>query len=228
MTFRIRVPPAAKARAYDLYHHQPKATLVQIAGLFGVTVKTFTNYRRAWGWTDRRQALFDALQAAAEATESVADCGRRPGTDARSEGPAAPHGAPPGEPPGESVHEPPGDPAGPAPPAFDRNALRDAAQALARVTQVRLKALAADQKAGRASDPDKTARTLADYARTLSTAQALLSQEKQIQKDEARDDECRDDDPRSLNDLHAELSSHLERLVAQEEARGGDGRLVEG
>ncbi|WP_229428308.1 hypothetical protein [Microvirga pudoricolor] len=209
MTFKISVPAAVKARIHDCYHHQPRVTLVEMAREVGVTVKTFTAYRRAWGWKDRRQALFDALQAQVGAGSPR----RRPRAVAKDARPAA----------DPLQNDPHPDDANGGPDPSARAAIRDAATALARVAQARLRSLAADQRAGRIADPDKAARLLADYAKTLTTAQALLRRD-----DEVRDDEARDDEPRSLRDLHAELARHLERLVAPGPSGRGDGGLVEG
>ena len=71
-------------------------------------------------------------------------------------------------------------------------------------------------------DHDRTARTLSAYAKTLTIAQSLLDQEGTAPHEPEADDH----QPRSLNDLRDELASHLERLVAEEEARGSDGLLV--
>jgi len=106
--------------------------------------------------------------------------------------------------------------------APNRNALQDAALALAQITRQRIDALAKAQRKGRAMDHDKTARTLAAYAKTLTTAQALLEQE-----GSRRDDaEHHEKPPRTIHELRDELARHLERIVAEEEAGGSDGLLV--
>ena len=107
--------------------------------------------------------------------------------------------------------------AGPKP-----SALRDAALSLAQITRQRIDALAREQRRGRAMDHDKTARTLSAYAKTLTTAQALLEQEG-LRRDDAEHDER---PPRTIHELRDELALHLERIVAEEEARGRDGLLV--
>lgn len=103
-----------------------------------------------------------------------------------------------------------------------RTGLREAAASLAHVTHIRLDALIRDQAGSADIDHDRTARTLAAYAKTLTIAQSLLEQEgTALHEPEA--DELQ---PRSLHDLRDELASHLERIVAEEEARGSDGLLV--
>ena len=71
-------------------------------------------------------------------------------------------------------------------------------------------------------DHDRTARTLASYAKTLTTARALLEQEGS-RLDET---EQHDETPRSLHELRDELALHLERVIAEEEAQGSDGLLI--
>lgn len=102
------------------------------------------------------------------------------------------------------------------------NALQEAALSLAQITRQRIDALAKEQRKGRAMDHDKTARTLAAYAKTLTTAQALLEQEG-LRRDDAEHDEK---PPRTIHELRDELARHLERIVAEEEAQGSDGLLV--
>lgn len=100
-------------------------------------------------------------------------------------------------------------------------ALRKAALSLAQVTRERIDALVREQQEG-PIDHDRTARTLAAYAKTLTTAQALLEQE-----GTKLDENERTERPaRSLHELRDELARHLERIVAEEEARGRDGLLV--
>lgn len=103
-----------------------------------------------------------------------------------------------------------------------QHALRDAALSLARITRQRIDALAKEQRKGRATDHDKTARTLASYAKTLTTAQTLLEQEG-LRRDDAEHEEK---PPRTIHELRDELALHLERIVAEEEAQGSDGLLV--
>ena len=55
--------------------------------------------------------------------------------------------------------------------------LRAAALALAEVTRSRIDALARERGAGPAMDHDRSARSLASYAKTLAAAKALLEQE---------------------------------------------------
>jgi hypothetical protein len=100
--------------------------------------------------------------------------------------------------------------------------LRDAAASLALATRVRLNALIADQAAISHIDHDRTARTLAAYAKTLTIAQSLLEQEETDLHEPGADEGA----PRSLHELRDELAAHLERIVAEEEARGSDGLLV--
>ncbi|MBF9232048.1 hypothetical protein [Microvirga alba] len=102
------------------------------------------------------------------------------------------------------------------------SSLRDAALSLVQVTRSRIEALMKEQRSARAMDHDKAARTLAAYAKTLTTAQALLEQESTT-LDEA---EPTDEHPRSIHELRDELARHLERIVAEEEAAGRDGLLV--
>lgn len=109
-----------------------------------------------------------------------------------------------------------------AAPASARETLRDAALSLAQVTRTRIDALVGDQHAARTDDHDRTARTLASYARTLAAAQSLLEQE-----GKTLDGHGQPDKPaRSLHELRDELARHLERVIAEEEARGRDGLLV--
>lgn len=107
-------------------------------------------------------------------------------------------------------------------PGVGRLGLREAAAALARVTHARLDGLISDQNAVADIDHDRTARTLAAYAKTLTIAQSLLEQEGPT-FDDAEADEHQ---PRSIGELRDELARHLERVVAEEEAVGGDGILV--
>lgn len=102
------------------------------------------------------------------------------------------------------------------------SSLRDAALALAKVTRSHIDALVREQRAGRVVDHDKTARALASYAKTLTTAQALLEQEGPRLDDTGHIEEF----PRTIHELRDELARHLERIVAEEEARGSDGLLV--
>ena len=100
--------------------------------------------------------------------------------------------------------------------------LREAAQSLAQATRQQIRVLVKAQRAGQDPDPAKTAQALASYAKTLTTAQALLKQEGSTPDDsEHREDSCR-----SIHDLRDELAHHLERIIAEEEARGSDGLLV--
>ncbi len=113
-------------------------------------------------------------------------------------------------------------PAGDAAPTPARSTLRDAALSLAQVTRTRIDALVREQRADTTEDHDRTARTLASYARTLTAAQSLLEQE-----GTPLDGHGSSDTPaRSIHDLRDELARHLERVLAEEEARGRDGLLV--
>jgi hypothetical protein len=100
--------------------------------------------------------------------------------------------------------------------------LREAARSLARATRSQINALMEKQRSGCSDDHDRTARTLASYAKTLTTARALLEQEGS-RLDET---EHQDETPRSLHELRDELARHLERVIAEEEARGSDGLLI--
>jgi hypothetical protein len=102
------------------------------------------------------------------------------------------------------------------------SSLREAALALAQVARSHIDALVKEQRTRRTVDHDKCARALASYAKTLTTAQALLEQEGST----LDDSEHHDDAPRTIHDLRDELARHLERIVAEEEARGSDGLLV--
>jgi hypothetical protein len=96
--------------------------------------------------------------------------------------------------------------------------VNDAARALAQID-----ALMDEQRTGRAKDHDKTARRLASYAKTLASARALLEQEgSRLDETEHHDNKPR----RSLHELRDELAHHLNRVIAEEEARGSDGILV--
>ena len=101
--------------------------------------------------------------------------------------------------------------------------LNDAARALAQATRVQIDALMDEQRTGRAKDHDKTARRLASLARTLAAARALLDREgSQLDEHEQSNDRPR----RSIHELRDELAHHLDRVIAEEEARGRDGLLV--
>ncbi|MGO4525603.1 hypothetical protein AB4097_12155 [Microvirga sp. 2MCAF35] len=100
--------------------------------------------------------------------------------------------------------------------------VNDAARALAQATRVQIDALMDEQRTGRAKDHDKTARRLASYAKTLAAARALLEQEGSPLDDCEHHDKPR----RSLHELRDELAHHLNRVIAEEEARGCDGILV--
>ncbi|MBM1170918.1 hypothetical protein [Microvirga arabica] len=99
----------------------------------------------------------------------------------------------------------------------------DAARALAQATRVQIDALMDEQRRGQAKDHDKTACRLASYAKTLAAARALLEQE----SSKLDDTEPHDNRPRrSLHELREELARHLDRVIAEEEARGRDGLLI--
>jgi hypothetical protein len=100
--------------------------------------------------------------------------------------------------------------------------LRDAARSLARITRAQIGALLEEQRSGRIDDHDRTARTLASYAKTLTTARTLLEQEGSRLDETGHQDET----PRNLHELRSELARHLERVIAEEEARGSDGLLI--
>jgi hypothetical protein len=106
--------------------------------------------------------------------------------------------------------------------ANDTSALRDAALSLAQVTRSHIAALVKQQRKGRGLDHDKTARTLASYAKTLTAARALLEQEGSTL--DATEHHTRP--ARSIHELRDELAHHLERIIAEEEALGRDGLLV--
>ena len=110
----------------------------------------------------------------------------------------------------------------PASQGVGRTGLREAAAALAQVTRSRLDVLINDQNAAADIDHDRTARTLAAYAKTLTIAQSLLEQEGSTLDDAEADEHP----PRSIGELRDELARHLERIVAEEEAVGSDGILV--
>lgn len=100
--------------------------------------------------------------------------------------------------------------------------LREAARSLARATRSQINALMEQQRCGSIDDHDRIARTLASYAKTLTTARALLEQEGSTLDETEHQDET----PRSLHELRDELARHLERVIAEEEARGSDGILI--
>ncbi|MBQ0822298.1 hypothetical protein HPT29_017255 [Microvirga terrae] len=100
--------------------------------------------------------------------------------------------------------------------------VNDAARALAQATRAQIDTLMDEQRTGRAKDHDRTARRLAAYARTLAAARALLQQE----GSSLDVTEPRDQPRRSLHELRDELAHHLDRVIAEEEARGRDGILV--
>ncbi|MCB5176298.1 hypothetical protein [Microvirga lenta] len=107
-------------------------------------------------------------------------------------------------------------------PASPQNTLREAALSLAQVTRTRIDALVREQRADGADDHDRTARTLASYAKTLTAAQSLLEQEGSTLDGHGHTEKP----PRSIHELRDELARHLERVIAEEEARGRDGLLV--
>ena len=107
-------------------------------------------------------------------------------------------------------------------PASPKTTLRMAALSLAQVTRTRIDALVREQRDATSEDHDRTARTLASYARTLTAAQSLLEQE----GTPLDGHEHTDTPARSIHDLRDELARHLERVIAEEEARGRDGLLV--
>jgi hypothetical protein len=100
--------------------------------------------------------------------------------------------------------------------------LRDAALSLMQVTRARIDALVKEQHGTHEIDHDKTARTLAAYAKTLTTAQALLEQEGSRLDEGEHEGRPR----RTIHELRDELARHLERVIAEEENRGRDGLLV--
>ena len=101
--------------------------------------------------------------------------------------------------------------------------LNDAARALAQATRAQIDALMDEQRRGRAKDHDKTARRLASLARTLAAARALLDKEgSQLDGHEQSNDRPR----RSIHELRDELAHYLDRVIAEEEARGRDDLLV--
>lgn len=100
--------------------------------------------------------------------------------------------------------------------------VNDAARALAQATRAQIDALMDEQRTGRAKDHDKTARRLASCAKTLAAARALLQQEGSPLDEPEHQDKPR----RSLHELRDELAHHLDRIIAEEEARGCDGILV--
>lgn len=104
----------------------------------------------------------------------------------------------------------------------DDFALRDAALSLAQVTRSHIDALVKQQRKGKAVDHDRTARTLASYAKTLTAARALLEQEGSTL--DATEHHTKS--ARSIHELRDELAHHLERIIAEEEALGRDGLLV--
>jgi hypothetical protein len=100
--------------------------------------------------------------------------------------------------------------------------LRLAADALGRAALGRINAILAEQANGRFHTHDRIARTLASLASTLKVAQQFKGE-----GGSARDDDEHEADARTLDELRTELGSHLDRIVAEERAAGGDGILVE-
>jgi hypothetical protein len=113
---------------------------------------------------------------------------------------------------------------GPAKDAAPPSSLRAAALALTMATRSHIHALMKEQRAGR-TDHDKASKALASYAKTLTTAQALLEQES-LRLDDEHHHAGHRDDPRTIHELRDELARRLERIIAEEEACGRDGLLV--
>ena len=103
--------------------------------------------------------------------------------------------------------------------------LSEAARTLAQATRAQIDALMDEQRTGKAKDHDKTARRLASYAKTLAAARALLEQEGSRLDD---GEHCNDRPRRSIHELRDELADYLNRVIAEEEARGRDGLLIRG
>jgi hypothetical protein len=119
--------------------------------------------------------------------------------------------------------------------------LRAAALALTAATRTHIDALMKRQRAGRI-DHDEAAKALASYAKTLKAAQELLEQEHSRRDDSDHHRSGFSGGPsgapehsggpgpsggaRGIHELRDELARHLERIVAEEEARGSDGLLV--
>jgi hypothetical protein len=101
--------------------------------------------------------------------------------------------------------------------------VNDAARALAQATRAQIDTLMEEQRMGRAKDHDRTARRLASYAKTLASARALLEQEG-LRLDDSEHSHGRPQ--RSIHELRDELAHYLNRVIAEEEARGRDGLLV--
>jgi hypothetical protein len=101
--------------------------------------------------------------------------------------------------------------------------LTEAARALAQATRAQINTLMDEQRTGRAKDHDKVSRRLASYAKTLAAARALLEQEGSPLDDNGPHDLT---PRRSIHELRDELAHYLNRVIAEEEARGRDGLLV--
>lgn len=105
------------------------------------------------------------------------------------------------------------------PPVVD---LQQAADALARAAFERINAILAGQAKGRFQNHDRIARTLASLAGTLKIAQQFKEAGGSIGHDDDHES-----DPRTLDELRAELARHLDRIVAEERAAAGDGVVLE-
>jgi hypothetical protein len=193
------IPVEKRQQAYEAYVNDPSKTIEDIRLFLGVSVSTFVRLRDRWHWP-RREA---AIALAAADRERQAKAGRREGEQATS------------------LSD------GQAMPASQPSSLRAAALALTVAARAHIDALLRQQEKALV-DHDKAAKALASYADTLTKAQALLEQ------DGAGLDHCehhhdgnsRGIQSRSIHELRDELARHLERIVAEEEARGSDGLLV--
>ena len=200
------IPVEKRQQAYEAYVNDPSKTIEDIRVFLGVSMSTFVRLRDRWHWPRREAAI--ALAAADRERQVKAE---RP----KGEQAASPSGQSPE-----------------ATPATQPSSLRAAALALTVAARAHIDALLRQQEKALV-DHDKAAKALASYADTLTKAQALLEQDgagldhgEHHHDGNSRSIQSRSIQSRSIHELRDELARHLERILAEEEARGSDGLLV--